>query len=242
MTTIESDLKPLSADESAFVDATVRNAERVFRVFRETGTTTGYGTVNIAERIPGTDAHVSVSDPGPWAEDATLRPVVFNNDGTVRQGPAGARGGFGFGKILAAHENITTVVHVHAPHLGAWSQTHRPLPLHYVPVQRFTLASEIATYTDRRQSQVDFILDRLNESPHHFAILEANGGATVWGDRGLLATAELITLLEEGAKYQILAEAIGGSQPYGPGVRRQAWSFHGLLAQAEAEGLLPADG
>ena len=242
MTAIDTNPTTLSAEESAFVDATTASAARVFRVFRETGTTTGYGTVNIAERIPGTDAHVSVSDPGPWAEDPTLRPVVFNNDGSVRVGPPGARGGFGFGKILAAHDDITTVVHVHAPHLGAWSQTHRPLPLHYVPVQRFTLASEIATYTDRRQSQVDFILDRLGESPHHFAILEANGGATVWGTNGLLATAELITLLEEGAKYQILAEAIGGSHPYGPGVRRQAWSFHGLLAQAEAEGLLPADG
>ena len=35
--------------------------------------------------------------------------------------------------IFEEFPEITTVVHVHAPHLGAWSQSHRPLPINYVP-------------------------------------------------------------------------------------------------------------
>jgi ribulose-5-phosphate 4-epimerase/fuculose-1-phosphate aldolase len=226
----------LDATTSDFVAESVADAEYAFRNFRATGTITGNGTVAFSERIPGRDAYVQLNDPGPWATDATVVPTVIDFDGAVVSGPG--RGGFGFEKLFTAHPDITTAVHVHSPHLGAWSQTHRVLPIHYVPVQRWTLAREIPVYIDRRESQVDFILARLAENRHTPAILEANGGATVWGRKGLLGTAEYIQLLEEGAKFQILAEALGGSQPFGPGVLLQQWRMSGLEDQARSEGLL----
>ena len=78
---------------------------------------------------------------------------------------------------MTRHE-ITTVSHVHTPSLGAWAQTHRTLPIRYVPVQRFKLIRELPVYIDRRQPEVDFILDRLRENPYHTAIIEANGWST----------------------------------------------------------------
>ena len=49
---------------------------------------------------------------------------------------------------------------------------------------------------------------------------------------GLLATAEYIQILEEGAQFQILAEALGGSQPFGTGVLEQQWKMSGLTDEA----------
>ncbi|MCU1376067.1 MAG: class aldolase/adducin family protein [Actinomycetia bacterium] len=224
MTAIETDLL------TDFVAQATADAEHGFRVLRETGTLSANGTVAVAERVPGTDRYVVLRSPGPWALDPSVEPQVL-----------GLEGGddFGFGRLLLLRPELTTVVHVHSPYLGAWSQTHRDLPIRYVPVQRWTLGSVIPTYTDRTRSQIDFILDRLEEDPHTPAILEANGGATVWGSKGLLPTLEYVQLVEEGAQFQILAEALGGSQPVGPGVLEQQWRMSGLLDQARAEGKLP---
>jgi L-ribulose-5-phosphate 4-epimerase len=69
----------------------------------------------------------------------------------------------------------------------------------------------------------------LSNDPHLPAILEGNGGATFWGD-GIIKTAQYIVLLEEAARLQTLAEAIGGSKEYGPGVLEQQWKLTGLKA------------
>ena len=149
---------------------------------RETGTTTAYGTVGIYERIPGEEILVLINDTGPFGQDEPLEVAVVGFDGTVYQGdPARGGGVHRYRRIFEAHDDVTTVVHVHSPHLGAWAQTHRPLPINYVPVQRFNLVREIPIYIDRTQGEDEFILEVLAEDPDHFATLEANGGSTVWG-------------------------------------------------------------
>ena len=107
-----------------------------------------------------------------------------------------------------------------------------------MPVQRFHLFKELPIYIDRRQAEVDFILDQLKVDIEH-RILEANGGATVWGRQGLQETAEFILLLEEGVQIQLLAELIGGSREYGQGVLHQQWKMSGLTEKAKSLGLLP---
>ena len=238
MTTLETSL---SAEAISFVDQLKRQAEQVFRTLRSTGTLTANGTVAAVERLPGHDAYVALTDPGPWALDPSVEPTVVSFDGETLYGRNLGGEAFGFSKILRQHPDITTVVHVHSTYLATWSQSQRALPIRYVPVQRYTLATEIPVYIDRRSSQVDFILEQLQKDIHAPAILEGNGGATAWGTNGLLDTAAFIVLLEEGAKLQVLAEALGGSQPYGPGVLKQAWGFRGLAAEAQQRGLLPAD-
>ncbi|MGH8447252.1 MAG: class II aldolase/adducin family protein, partial [Solimonas sp.] len=129
---------------------------------------------------------------------------------------------------LARRPEIDTAVHAHTPFLGAWSSAHRVLPLLYVAAQRHTLARELPIYIDRRQSEIDFIVEHLEKNPGYPAILEANGGATFWG-KGVQKTAQSILLLEEGARLQTIAEGLGGSKAYGPGVLEQQWKMTGLI-------------
>lgn len=229
----------LDSELAAFVESARADAELAFDVFRATRTITANGTVGFIERVPGREILVSINYAGPWRPDLKSTVTVSDFAGNVIYGKG--KGGPGrYTKIFQQHPDVTTISHVHSPHLGAWAQTQRTLPIRYVPVQRFHLFRELPVYIDRRQAEQDFILDRLAENPHHRGIIEANGGATVWGRKGLRENAEFILLLEEGTEIQIKAEAIGGSRDYGPGVLRQQWKMSSLLEQANELGLLPA--
>ncbi|MEZ0231810.1 MAG: class II aldolase/adducin family protein [Methylophilaceae bacterium] len=224
----------------AFVANVLEESQLAFDVFRETNTITANGTVGFVERVPGEDKVVIVNYPGPFNKHKKLEATVVGFDGTVYQGSGGA-GSARYIKIFQQHPDITTVSHVHSPYLGAWAQAHRPLPIRYVPVQRYNLIREIPIYIDRRQQEAEFILDQIKLNPHNTAILEANGGSTVWGKQGLRKTAEFILLLEEGALIQNLADSLGGSRDYGPGVLTQQWKMAKIYDQAQALGLVPAN-
>lgn len=230
---ITDDLSPAVRD---FVKDVLEQARDIFRAYRQVGTITANGTVGFIERIPGEDKLVSVNLPHPFDHDKPLGYSVAGLDGTVFHG----RGAGRYLKVFNAHPTITSLSHVHTPNLGAWAQTHRTLPISYVPVQRFHLARELPVYVDRRQEEQDFILEKLAENPFTPAIIEANGGATVWGWKGLRDLAEFILLLEEGADIQIRAQALGGSRTYGPGVLRQQWKMSKRYEEAVALNLLPA--
>lgn len=236
--TVVKQPEQLSAHAQAFVEQVLKDAKVAFDALRETDSLTANGTVGFVERIPGEDKVVVVNDPGPFKKGQPLTASVVGLDGTSYLG--NAAGGGRYLKLFREHADVTSISHVHSPALGAWAQTHRTLPIRYVPVQRFKLIREIPIYIDRRQPEVDFILDEIRKNEHAVAILEANGGSTVWGKQGLLKLAEFILLLEEGAKIQIQAEAIGGSRDFGPGVLRQQWTMSKLLDQARALSLLPA--
>ncbi len=245
MTTVATQLQtadslPTLSDEVlAFVEKVKEEAQLAFEVFRETNTITANGTVGFIERVPGHELLVSVNYPGPFNKNQPLKANVTGFDGTTYLGKGPGPGGQGrYTKLFIEHPEVTTISHVHSPALGAWSQTHRTLPIRYVPVQRYHLIRELPVYIDRRQAEVDFILDSLKINPYIPAILEANGGATVWGTQGLRKTAEFILLLEEGAKIQIDAEAIGGSRDYGPGVLAQQFKMSGLTEKAKELGFL----
>ncbi len=236
MTTAVLDRK-LTTEVLDFVENVKSEARAAFDVFRETGTITANGTVNFIERIPGEDKLVTVNYAGPWDYRKPLDATVTGLDGTVYLG----RGGFGggrFNRVFNKFPEITTLSHVHSPNLGAWAQTHRSFPFHYVPVQRFQLVRELPIYIDRRTEEADFIVETLEKDSRIPGILEANGGATVWGWGGLRKLAEFILILEEGANIQIKAQAIGGSREFGAGVLKQQWKMSGLYEQAQSLNLL----
>ncbi len=227
----------LAPEVTAFVEKVKEEASLAFDVFRDTNTITANGTVGFTERVPGHDKLVSVQYPGPWKRGKPLEATVLGLDGTAYLGEARNNRWL---KLFSQHPDITTISHVHAPHLAAWAQTHRTFPIHYVPAQRNHLIRELPTYIDRRQSQEDFILDQLEANPRVPAILEANGGSTAWGKEGLLKTAEFILLLEEGAQVQHLAQALGGSREYGPNVLALQWKRRNWVGTAKELGLLSA--
>lgn len=236
MTTTESGLSPAIAE---FVENTARDAQKAFTVFRETGTVSANGTVNFVERVPGEQIAIALNEPGPWADDKTVKPIVATFDGTVLSGSG--RAGFvtSYADVFRAHPEITTVVHIHTPWLGGWAQTHRTLPIRYAASQRLTLSREIPPHINRRQPASEFILERLQTDPHLVAIFEANGGANVIGRDGLLETAKFIVLLEEGAQFQAIAETLGGSAEFDPTNLEAQWSRSGLVDEARKLGLIP---
>ncbi|WP_067687234.1 class II aldolase/adducin family protein [Nocardia jejuensis] len=235
MTTTETRISTAAAE---FVAAATRDAEKVFRVLRESGTVTGNGTVNFVERVPGEEIAIALNEPGPWAEDRTIEPVVATFDGEVLSGSGSAGFVKGYAGVFRQHPEITSVVHVHSPWLGGWAQTHRTLPIRYAAVQRLTLSREIPPHIDRSISAGQFILDRLAQDPDLIAIFEANGGANVIGRKGLLDLAKLVVLLEEGAQYQAIGETLGGSAEFDPSNLAVQWGRTGLADEARRRGLI----
>jgi L-ribulose-5-phosphate 4-epimerase len=94
----------------------------------------------------------------------------------------------------------------------------------YAPSQRHTLAREIPVYIDRRGGEAAFINQTIKADPNTPAILEANGGATFWG-KGVIPVSQYILILEEGAYFQAVADNLGGSKDFGPGVLEQQWGM-----------------
>lgn len=238
MTITEPDTS-IDATVEAFVAEATAHAALAFKVFRDTGTISANGTANFVERIPGRELAIALNDPGPWAPDQTVHPIVATFDGTVvsGSGPAGFVGGYR--TLFRERPEITSVLHIHTPWLGGWAQTHRDLPIRYAASQRLTLSRSIPPHVNRRQSASDFILERLADDPHLAAIFEANGGVNVIGRSGLLDLAKFTVLLEEGAQFQAIAESLGGSVEFDPTNLEAQWGRTGLLDEAKRLGLVP---
>ncbi|WP_110995962.1 class II aldolase/adducin family protein [Pseudomonas sichuanensis] len=240
-----SQISPLlDAAILAQVEQAKRDTAKVFRVLKDSRTLTATNTFQAHLRVPGTDLVIALATPSPWDDDQSIRAVVASYDGVVhldeylapgvalgesRQGGVGKR----YASVLQQRPEVNVVIHVHTPYLGGWAGAHRALPLDYAAAQRVTLARELPVYIDRRQPESAFIVQVIEANPHTPAILEANGGATFWGE-GILKSAKWILLFEEGAYFQTLAEAVGGGKPFGPGVLEQQWRMSGLWEQGRA--------
>lgn len=224
-----SDTNGLSKDTIGFVLQTEKDARRAFRLLRETHTISASGTLFFAVRIPDEDKIITLNYAGPWEDDPDQAiTAVIGFDGTLYWGNAPG-GAARYLKIFKKYPDFKAISHVHTPHLGAYSQAHSELPLLYVPNRRFRFTAQLPVYINRRQPEPDFILDSIEQDREVPGIVEANGGATIWSWKGLRDLTNTIVLLEEGAQFQILAAALGGSKPFGPGVLEQQWKMGKLV-------------
>lgn len=225
-----SDLPGLSSAAIAFIAEAEKETTRAFRLLRETRTISASGTLFYGVRIPGEDKLVTLNYQGFWEENPDKPKVgVIDFDGnSYWSNPPG--GTARYVKLFRTHPEVQAVSHVHTPHLGAYSQAHSTLPLLYVPNRRFRFTAELPVYVNRRQPEVDFILDSIANDRQVPGIIEANGGATVWSWKSIRDLTDTIVLLEEGAQFQILGEALGGSKQFGPGVLQQQWRMSKLVS------------
>jgi L-ribulose-5-phosphate 4-epimerase len=214
---------PIDPELDRYIETAVGDATHAFNFLKESGTLSASLIFNISHRIPGHDKLLSVRFPQPWEREKTITHsiAVFSERAD---------------NIL--HEqrlDADTLVHAHTPYLAAWSLSHRPFPILYVAAARHLLAREIPNHLERTRSVIDVIRERLDKHPELApppGLLESNGGANFWG-RGILKTAELILLIEEAARFQAIAEQIGGAQPYTPGALALQWKRTGLLEKSK---------
>lgn len=234
----------LDASILAQVEQARRDTAKVFRVLKASGTLTATNTFQAYLRVPNTDLVIAAVTPDPWDDDQRIRIAVASYDGVVHLDeflPAGqplsasrqAFSGKRYAHVLQQRPEVNVVIHVHTPYLGGWASAHRVFPLNYAAAQRVTLARELPVYIDRRQPEPEFIVGVIEADPHVPAILEANGGATFWGE-SILKSAQWILLFEEGAYFQTLGELVGGGKPFGAGVLEQQWRMTGLWEQGRA--------
>jgi ribulose-5-phosphate 4-epimerase/fuculose-1-phosphate aldolase len=171
------------------------------------------------------DLLLSVNFPKPWEIDSGKATIGLSS--------------FSERSDFVLHEqrlDVDTFVHVHSPYLAAWSLAHQDFPIRYVAAQRHLLTRVIPNHLDRTRSVLDVISERLDQHPEWApptGILESNGGANIWG-KGINKTAQLILFIEEAAKFQSLAEQLGGAKDYNPGTLDQQWKRTGLLEKAAA--------
>lgn len=221
--------------EIAFVSQVERDFAKAFRVLKETRTLSATHTYQAYVRLPGEAKVVAIHAPDAWADDQEIRAVIAGFDGTVyKGGPRSGGQGSRYGKVFEVNPHVDVVIHVHGPYLGAWAGAHRVLPLLYAPAQRHTLAREIPVYIDRRGGEAAFINETIRQNANTPAILEANGGSTFWG-KSLIEVSKYILIVEEAAYFQGLAEVLGGTKAFGPGVLEQQWGMGHVNRAATSE-------
>ncbi len=211
-------------DLATYIDEAKSDAVHAFNFLRETGTLSASLTFFISHRVPNSDHLLHVRFPAPWAKSKDISISVTSFAGQKDN-------------ILNEQRlDADTVIHAHTPYLAAWSLAHKPFPILYVAAQRHLLAREIPNHLERKRGVLDVIRERLDKHPELApppALLESNGGANFWG-KGITKTAQLILLIEEAARFQAIAEQIGGAQVYTPGALELQWARTGLLEQARA--------
>jgi L-ribulose-5-phosphate 4-epimerase len=211
-------------DLATYIDAAKSDAVHAFNFLRETGTLSASLTFFISHRVPDTDHLLHVRFPAPWSKQQDISISITS---------------FAEQKDNILNEprlDADTVIHAHTPYLAAWSLAHKPFPILYVAAQRHLLAREIPNHLERKRGVLEVIRERLDNHPELApppALLESNGGANFWG-KGITRTAQLILLIEEAARFQAIAEQIGGAQVYTPGALELQWARTGLLEQARA--------
>ena len=224
-----SDTNGLSAETLAFITQASDDARRAFRLLRESRTVSASGTLGFAVRVLDEEKIVTLSYVGLWEDDPDKPRVSVIDFGGNRLLGEQTGGEARYLKIFKKYPDFKAISHIHTPHLGAYSQAHQELPLLYVPNRRFRFTAKLPVYINRRQGESDFILDAIERDRDVPGIVEANGGATIWSWKGIRDLTNNIVLIEEGAQFQILAAALGGSKPFGPGVLEQQWKMGKLV-------------
>jgi len=212
------------AELVAYIEQAKADAIHAFETLSSNGTLSASRTFHITHRIPDTDHLLGIRFPGGLARD---------------QSPKISLSSFAENSSLVLHESrlqADTLIHAHTSFLSGWSLAHKPFPILYVAAARHLLAREIPNHLERTRTPLEVISERLDKHPELApppALLESNGGANFWG-KGIIKTSELILFIEEAARYQAVAEQIGGAQVYTPGALELQWKRTGLLEKSYA--------
>jgi L-fuculose-phosphate aldolase len=144
------------------------------------------------------------------------RVATVGLDGTVLEGeldPSNA-------EIIAMHTeiyklrpNVGAIIHTHSPNLLAFAMANVPLPCRYEALLRWGQAVDVpvASWAPRGSAKsVSAIIDQVKAHPDTNAVILGNHGVLVFANDPV-ATAQLLTVLEEAAEAEIAAVSLGGA-------------------------------
>lgn len=121
--------------------------------------------------------------------------------------------------VYATRPDVAAIIHTHSPAATAFALAHQPLPCRAEPLLRFGQAQPVPVVPwGPRGSNVSVrgIAGVLAEHPTTNAVLLANHGLLAFGPDPV-ATARLVTAIEEAAEAEIAAAPIGGAVDFPAG-------------------------
>jgi L-fuculose-phosphate aldolase len=125
--------------------------------------------------------------------------------------------------VYRERADVRAIIHTHSPHVTSFALAHKPLPCRYEALLRFGVTEDIpvAAWGPRgSEESVRAIIETLRAHPGIPAVLLANHGLLAFG-ADIMATAQLIVAMEEGAETTLDAAILGGAQPFPPGALEQ---------------------
>lgn len=121
--------------------------------------------------------------------------------------------------IYNCRPEVGAVVHTHSPAVTAFALAHVALPCRYEALLRHGQAVDVAVvpWAPRGSpASIDGITAAIGTQPSTFAVLLANHGLLAFGPSPAKAAA-LVVALEEAARAELAATALGGAKAFPPG-------------------------
>lgn len=191
------------------------------RLLAEAGVLSHSGHGNMSVRLPETGQMLLTS----VSNIAHLTPkqlVVVTFDGEVLDGSLDSTSREIVGMhacVYRERAEVNAVIHTHSPRTTGFALAHQPLPCVYEAFLRFGIVEDVpvADWAPRGSPEaVSLIVEQLRRHPSIPAVLLANHGLLAFS-RDLLATAQLIIIMEEAAQLTLDARALGGEKPFPDG-------------------------
>ncbi|KJE76026.1 class II aldolase/adducin family protein [Ferrimicrobium acidiphilum] len=172
------------------------------------------GHANLSARLD--DERMLLTIDGQVRNLTSERVATVALDGTVLEGeldPTNA-------EIIAMHTEIYKlrpavggIIHTHSPNLLAFAMANVVLPCRYEALLRWGQAVDVpvAPWAPRGSAKsVSAIIDQVKAHPDTNAVILGNHGVLVFASDPL-ATAQLLTVLEEAAEAELAAVSLGGA-------------------------------
>ncbi|MEX6428999.1 MAG: class II aldolase/adducin family protein [Ferrimicrobium sp.] len=172
------------------------------------------GHANLSARLEGEKMLLTID--GHVRNLTEDRLATVSLDGTVLEGeldPTNAEIVAMHSEVYKIRPEVGGIIHTHSPHLLAFAMANVALPCRYEALLRWGQATDVpvAPWAPRgSQDSVSSIIDLIKANPETHAVLLGNHGVLVFGTDPV-ATAQLLTVLEEAAEAELAAVSLGGA-------------------------------
>jgi len=125
--------------------------------------------------------------------------------------------------VYRERADVQAVIHTHSPRVTSFALAHQPLPCRYEALLRFGVTEDIpvAAWGPRgSEESVRAIVETVHAHPGIPAVLLANHGLLAFSS-DIMATAQLVVAMEEGAETTLDAVPLGGAKPFPEGALEQ---------------------